>query len=305
MRFLKASGWMAAGVLALAGPLRAADTKTAAPAPAAKLAAPATGQIPVAFVLSRGAVIIDFTGPWEVFQDVYLPSRGGSMDDQMPFRLYTVAETKEPIRASGGLKIVPDYTFDDAPQPRVIVIPAQGGESKKMLNWIQKSAGKADVVMSVCTGAFVLADTGLLSGKSATTHHASYRSFAMKYPDIQLKRGARYVENGNVATAGGLSSGIDLALRVVERYFGQEAAESTAYQLEYQGQGWLRPDSNAIYARKLASTSAHPLCPVCEMEVDPKSAPKSAFKGRSYYFCSDDHKAEFDRAPEKWLEDTK
>lgn len=304
MKFQKTGGWMAAALLGMAGTLLAADTKSTAPPPAAKLAAPATGQIPVAFVLSNGATIIDFTGPWEVFQDVYLPSRGSTMSDQMPFSLYTVAETKQPIRASGGMKIVPDYTFDDAPQPRVIVIPAQSGGTK-LVAWIKKSSEKADVVMSVCTGAFVLAETGLLSGKSATTHHGFFRAFSMKYPDIELKRGARYVENGKIATAGGLTSGIDLALRVVERYFGQEAAESTAYQMEYQGQGWLRPDSNAIYAKKLASTEAHPLCPVCEMDVDPKNAPKSAFKGRTYYFCSDDHKAEFEKAPAKWLEDLK
>jgi putative intracellular protease/amidase/YHS domain-containing protein len=297
MRFQRTGGWLAAALLGAAGPLLAADTKSAAAAPAAKLTAPATGQIPVAFVLSKGATIIDFTGPWEVFQDVYLPSRA----EQSPFSLYTVAETKDPIRASGGMKIVADYTFDDAPQPKVIVIPAQSGGTK-LVAWIKKSSEKADLVMSVCTGAFVLAETGLLTGKSATTHHSAYRSFSMKYPDIELKRGARYVENGKLATAGGLTSGIDLALRVVERYFGQEAAESTAYQMEYQGQGWLRPDSNAIYAKKLASTAAHPLCPVCEMEVDPKNAPKSAFKGQSYYFCSDDHKAEFDKAPEKWID---
>ena len=231
---------------------------------------------------------------------MYLPSRA----EQSPFGLYTVAETRDPIRTSGGMKIVPEYTFDDAPQPKVIVIPAQSGGTK-LVAWIKKSSEKADVVMSVCTGAFVLAETGLLTGKSATTHHAFYRSFSMKYPDIELKRGARYVENGKLATAGGLTSGIDLALRVVERYFGQEAAESTAYQMEYQGQGWLRPDSNAIYAKKLASNPAHPICPVCEMEVDPKNAPKSAFKGKNYYFCSDDHKAEFEAAPQKWIEPMK
>src|ERR1700746_2584356 len=95
MSLRKTRGWMAAALLGLSGSAVAVDTKSAAPVPAAKLTAPATGQIPVAFVLSKGATIIDFTGPWEVFQDVYLPSRGGSMDDQTPFRLYTVAETKE------------------------------------------------------------------------------------------------------------------------------------------------------------------------------------------------------------------
>jgi len=280
-------------------------TGAAAAPPAAKLAAPASGPIPVAFVLTKGAVMIDFAGPWEVFQDVYLPSRGGSMDDQMPFRLYTVSESREPIRVSGGMQIVPDYTFEDAPPPKVIVIPDQAGETPKMLEWIRKAAPQSDLVMSVCTGAFVLADTGLLAGKSATTHHTAFRSFSMKHSDIHVRRGARFVEEGNVATAGGLSSGIDLALRVVERYFGRKAATDTAYQMEYQGEGWLKPESNSIYAKELVSTAAHPLCAVCQMEVDPATAPKSVFNRKTYYFCSTDDKEQFDAAPAKWLEPMK
>ncbi|MGE5414981.1 MAG: DJ-1/PfpI family protein, partial [Syntrophomonadaceae bacterium] len=267
-----------------------------------RLAPPPSGPIPVAFVLSEGAVMIDFAGPWEVFQDVYLPQRGKEMDDQMPFRLYTVAETKAPLRISGGLQVVPDHTFDDAPPPRVVVIPAQGGASPKMREWIKKTAAHADLVMSVCTGAFILADTGLLSGKSATTHHGSYKSFAMKFPDVQLKRGMRYVENGNLATAGGLSSGIDLALRVVERYFGREAAAQTAYQMEYPGEGWTNPGINAVYAARRASTDDNPLCPVCDMEVDKASAPTSVFQKKTYYFCSTAHKSQFDAKPETYLQ---
>jgi transcriptional regulator GlxA family with amidase domain len=218
-----------------------------------------------------------------------------------PFRLYTVAETTAPIRASGGMKIVPDYTFANAPAPKVIVIPAQSEPSPAMLEWIRKSTKNTDVTMSVCTGAFVLAKTGLLSGKTATTFHAAFVRFAMQFPDIHLKRGARFVEDGNLATAGGLSSGIDLALRVVERYYGREIAKKTAYDMEYQGQGWMNPDSNQVYASAPVSTAEHPVCPVCGMDVDPASAPKSVFKGKTYYFCSDDDKKTFDAAPDKFV----
>lgn len=257
---------------------------------------PAEGSIPVAFLISEGAVMIDFSGPWEVFQDAMIP---GSMDH--PFRLYTVAETANPIHASGGMKIVPDYTLANAPGPKVIVIPAQSEPSAAVLEWIRKATKNTDVTMSVCTGAFVLAKTGLLSGKSATTFHAAFVPFAMQFPDIQLKRGARFVEDGNLASAGGLSSGIDLALRVVERYYGREIAQKTAYNMEYQGQGWMNPDSNQIYATKPVSTAEHPLCPVCGMDVDPATAPKSVFKGKAYYFCSEDDKATFDAAPDKFV----
>jgi putative intracellular protease/amidase/YHS domain-containing protein len=257
---------------------------------------PAHGSVPVAFVISDGAVVIDFCGPWEVFENVSVP---GSMDDA--FHLYTVAETTSPIRASGGMKIVPSYTFETAPAPKVIVIPAQNGASDATVEWIRSSTKSSDVTMSVCTGAFVLARTGLLSGKSATTHHSAYRTLAMNYPDIHVKRGARFVEEGNLATAGGLSSGIDLALRVVERYYGHEVAVNTAYQLEYQGQGWMDPNSNAVYAKARVSTEEHPLCPVCEMDVDVATAPKSVYKGKTYYFCMQSHKEMFDAAPDKFV----
>jgi transcriptional regulator GlxA family with amidase domain len=257
---------------------------------------PAQGQIPVAFVISDGAVIIDFCGPWEVFRDVNIPGR-----EDGPFRLYTVSDSTSPIRAGGGMRIIPDYTFANAPAPKVIVIPAQSKPSEAMLEWIRRSSNNTDVTMSVCTGAFVLAKTGLLSGKSATTFHAAFNSFAMEFPNVQLKRGARFVENGNLASAGGLSSGIDLALRVVERYYGRDVAQKTAYTMEYQGQGWMNPDSNQIYAAAPVSTAEHPLCPVCGMDVDPATAPRSVFKGKTYYFCSDDDKKTFDAAPDNFV----
>ena len=135
------------------------------------------------------------------------------------------------------MKIVPDYTIENAPQPKVIVIPAQSPASEKTKAWIREASKHTDVTMSVCTGAFVLASTGLLSGKSATTHHGAYADLATQYPDIHVQRGARFVEAGNLATAGGLTSGIDLALRVVERYFGEDVTRQTANMLEYQGKG--------------------------------------------------------------------
>jgi putative intracellular protease/amidase/YHS domain-containing protein len=264
------------------------------------LTPPAHGRIPVAFVVSEGTVMIDLAGPWEVFNNVMIMSRGASMDEQMPFETYTVAESTQPVTL-GGIKIIPQYTFANAPAPKVVVIPAQNGQTEAMLNWIRKASKTTDVTMSVCTGAFVLASTGLLSGKPATTHHSSYKSLAIQFPDIAVKRGARFVETGNLATAGGLTSGIDLALRVVERYFGRKVATDAAYQLEYQGTGWTDPASNATYLQAAVSTDAHPLCPVCGMDVDPNTAPKSVYKQKTYYFCSQDHKAQFDAAPEKWL----
>jgi len=297
-------GWVAVIALSVVGDLSASSVPAEATsnfdggnkAPKANpIKPPEKGSIPVAFLVSGGAVIIDFCGPWEVFQDVNIPGR-----QDPPFRLYTVAESTAPIHASGGMQIVPDYTLADAPAPKVIVIPAQSEPSEAMLEWIRKATTNTDVTMSVCTGAFVLAKTGLLSGKAATTFHTAFNHFEMRFPDIHLRRGARFVEDGNLATAGGLSSGIDLALRVVERYYGREIAQKTAYNMEYQGQGWMNSESNQVYARAPVSTAEHPLCPVCGMDVDPATAPKSVFKGETYYFCSDDDKKIFDAAPDKF-----
>jgi YHS domain-containing protein len=262
------------------------------------LTPPASGTIPVAFLISDGAVVIDFAGPWEVFQDVMLD------DSRMPFHPYTVSATAKPIHASGGMKIVPDFTFANAPRPKVIVIPAQNDDSPVVLDWIRKSSQTADVTMSVCTGAFVLAKTGLLDGKSATTHHNSYKIFERQFPKIALKRGARFVETGNLASSGGLTSGMDLAMRVVERYFGREVAENTAYQMEYQGDGWKDSTgaANAAYLN-LKTRPGFEEDPVCGMEVKP-GALKADYKGTTYYFCMESCRQRFLKTPDSFLAST-
>lgn len=262
------------------------------------LTPPADGRIPVAFVLSQGAVVIDFAGPWEVFDNVLAPG-----PRPHPFEMYTVAETTAPIHASGGMTVVPNYTIANAPPPKVIVIPAQDEPSEAVVRWIRTAATAADLTMSICTGAFALAKTGLLSGKTATTHHAAYAKLAATYPDIKVKRGARFVDLGNIASSGGLTSGMDLALHVVDRYFGRQVALRTADGLEYQGLGWLNADSNAAYAKRRVTTDAHPLCAVCEMDVADiiATAPRSTYHGRTYYFCSVSHKDFFDAAPDRVL----
>jgi transcriptional regulator GlxA family with amidase domain len=257
------------------------------------LVPPARGRIPVAVLLSEGAVLIDFAGPWEVFAQVRV--KGSD-----PFDLYTVAETLAPLHVGGAMNVVPNYTIVNAPPPKILVIPAQSEPSAAVISWIRDVTRSTDVTMSVCTGVFVLAKTGLLSGKPATTYHGAFGELAMAFPDIVVKRGARFVETGNLASSGGLSSGIDLALRVVERYFGRDVAQTTAYQLEYQGVGWMNPNSNSVYAAKRVSTDEHPLCAVCEMDVELADAPRSTYHGHVYYFCMASHKKLFDASPERF-----
>jgi transcriptional regulator GlxA family with amidase domain len=208
--------------------------------PARALPRPADGgPIRTAFLVSSDTVVIDVAGPWEVFTNV-MP--GGRMD-VATFRPYIVAETTKPIVATGGLKVVPDYTLETAPKPHVVVIPAQSGATPAMLDWIRQSARTADLTMSVCTGAFVLAKTGLLNGRVATTHHDAYDELAKRYPDVRVVRGVRFVEDGPFASSGGLSCGIDLALRVVERYYDRKVAADVAANMEYRDQGWLHPEA--------------------------------------------------------------
>jgi putative intracellular protease/amidase/YHS domain-containing protein len=253
-------------------------------------------KIPVAVVLGPGAEVVDWSGPWGVFEYAFVPGYDGS-----PFELYTVAETTRPLVVSGGLTVVPNHSFADAPPPKVIVVPAQEEPSEAMLAWLGKAAPATDLTMSVCTGAFVLAKAGLLDGKAATTHHGAYAFLAAEFPKIDVRRGARFVDADGVSSAGGLTSGIDLALHVVERYFGRAVAEQTATQLEYQGQGWKDPASNVAFAERPRSTAEHPICPVCEMEIDPASAVHGTHAGHDVLFCSEGCKEAFEKAPDRYL----
>jgi transcriptional regulator GlxA family with amidase domain len=186
--------------------------------------------ITVAFVVGEGANVMDMSGPWEVFQDTMVDGW-----DKMAFSLYTVSDHAAPMQATGGLTIVPMYKFANAPQPNVIMMGAQGEHTPEKIEWIRQASKKADVVMSVCTGAFLLAQTGLLDGLSATTHHDFYDKFSGKFPQVTLVRDVRYVENpgGKFCSAGGITSGMELALRVVERYFGGRPTAQTAFYMEY------------------------------------------------------------------------
>ncbi|HWZ30703.1 MAG TPA: DJ-1/PfpI family protein [Bryobacteraceae bacterium] len=251
--------------------------------------------VPVAIMISENAVVMDFCGPIAVFEGTNIPSRGASA-----FNLYTVAESTDPVEVTGGLKIVPSFSFVNAPQPKVILIPEQQG-SDAMVEWIKTRAKDADMTMSVCTGAFLLAKTGLLKGKTATTHHGSFGRFGMTMKEIRLKRGYRFVDEGKVATSGGLSCGMDLALHVVERYYGRQEAENAAFWLEYQGDGWkdISGASNSVYAKRDRKRME---CPICTMPVDATATNKSDYKGKTYYLCSGQCKARFEGDPEGALE---
>ncbi len=208
---------------------------------------PANGTINVAFLISNRADILDIAGSWEVFSETMLKPDGkpwheSDGDDMvMPFNLYTVSDSLAPVSAE-GVTIMPSFSFDNAPKPQVIVIPAQAGRTAAQKSWLLANSATADVTMSVCTGAEVLAGYGFLDGQTATTHHLFQQSMQKQYPAVRFVSGTRFVENGKFATAGGLTSGIDLALHVVARYYGDEVAQVTANTLEYRSDLWKNPE---------------------------------------------------------------
>ncbi len=191
---------------------------------------PRRKRVQVAFLLGDNANVIDTAGPWEVFQDANVGGRH-------PFELYTVAPTRDTIRMTGGLCVQPHYSIDDAPQPHVIVVPAQRSTESSRA-WLRRASEKTDVTLSVCTGAFQLARVGLLDGLPATTHHQFWDAFAKEVPHIELRRGLRFVDSGRIVTAGGLTSGIDMALHIVMRYFGADVAAATARYMEHDSEAW-------------------------------------------------------------------
>lgn len=197
----------------------------------AALARPSQGLIKVLCAISRNTTKIDYVGPEAVFQ-TYFP-RAGSNRPEKQFEIFTVAESMQPV--SG---IVPDYTFETAPPANIVIVPAQIG-SPALHDWLRRVHKHADVTMSVCTGARHLALAGLLNGRPATTHHKSIDGFSKEFPEVHWVRAVRFVEGDKLATSGGLTAGIDLALRIVERYFSREQAQFVATHLEYDGRRWM------------------------------------------------------------------
>lgn len=196
--------------------------------------------IKVAFAISRHVNVMDVAGPWEVFADTSIKDAQGK--DILPYELYTVAANTTPLHSEGanhpGLTITPDYDFAHAPAPDIVVVPAQMGGAE-LQAWLRKIHARRVTIMSVCTGAFQLAHAGLLKSKRATTHHWFFGDFAREFPDVKLVKQVRYVQADPVTfTAGGLTSGIDLALHMVADRFGQDVAQQTADFMEYLGTGW-------------------------------------------------------------------
>jgi putative intracellular protease/amidase len=188
----------------------------------------------VAIVLYEGVELLDFAGPGEVFAAA--AQKGGDRD-RPAFKVFTVAAKRQPIKSQGFLSITPDYAIDDAPAPDVLVIP--GGPSAMLTNderfmaWADAVMRTAKLTLTVCTGAFVPAKTGLLDGRSATTHHGAIERLRTAFVRVTVVDGKRFVDNGSIITTAGVSAGIDGALHAVARLLGRNVADGTARYMEY------------------------------------------------------------------------
>jgi len=197
-------------------------------------------KLNVGILIFDDVEVLDFAGPFEVFSrtrtEPGIESRRS--EESAPFYVFTVASLRVAIRATGGLTVIPDFSYSDAPHIDVLVVPGGLGtrrllEDSKTLNWIQRRATKARRVTSVCTGSLLLARAGLLSGRRATTHWGALDLLATLGEDLHVERERRVVDDG-VITSAGVASGMDMAFYVVEQICGRAVADETAKYIEYR-----------------------------------------------------------------------
>jgi putative intracellular protease/amidase len=187
----------------------------------------------VAIVIYDMAEPLDWTGPFEVYNDA---ASSGAANGQNAFNVYVVSKTKDPVN-SQGMTVVPNYSIADAPKPDIVLFP--GGPSNRITDdpaffaWAKKASDEAEIAQSVCTGAFVLGKAGLLDGLEVTTFHGAIDGLQKSYPKAEVKRGRRFVDNGHVVTTAGISAGIDGSLHVVARLLGRRVADEVANYMEY------------------------------------------------------------------------
>ena len=186
----------------------------------------------VAILIFDEVEVLDFCGPFEVF------SVTGLRDDLKPFNVYTVAETVKPVLARNNLSVNPAYHLADCPAPDILLVPGGYGTRREMnnpvlLDWIKHCAENAELLLSVCTGALILARAGLLDGLSATTHHGAIELLKETAPRTAVLESERIVDNGKIILSAGISAGIDMSLYAVSRLLGLAQAEETARYMEY------------------------------------------------------------------------
>jgi transcriptional regulator GlxA family with amidase domain len=178
------------------------------------------------------AEVLDFSGPFEVFATA---SRIASSED--PFNVFLIGETGKPVTARGGYSVNPKYSFHEHPAVDILIV-AGGVHTEEMtktrvIDWIAKQAMDVQLIASVCTGAFLLAEARVLTDENVTTHWEDIPDLRENYPALTVHDSKRWVDEGFVVTSGGISAGIDMSLHLVSRLHSTELAENTARQMEF------------------------------------------------------------------------
>ncbi len=185
-----------------------------------------------AIVVFPDVEVLDFAGPFEVFAVT------DELSGHQSFNVYTVGLTAAPLRARNGLQVMPDHGLADAPVPDILIVPGGAGtrpllKQPAVLDWVRQCSSRAEIVASVCTGSLVLAKAGLLDGLEVTTHYENLADLARLAPAARVHGDRRFHDHGRIATAAGISAGIDLSLHLVARLHGVAVAEQTARYMEY------------------------------------------------------------------------
>lgn len=192
-----------------------------------------TNKWTVGIFLFDDVEVLDFTGPFEVFSVTVLDN------GDKPFDVKTISETGNCIIARNGLKVEPDYSFENMPSFDILIIPGGLGarereiHNDKVINWIKNEMENVQLITSVCTGALLLAKAGLLKDKKATTHWASLDRLEKEFPEVKVQREVKFVDEKNIITSGGISAGINMSFHIVKRLLGSDLAQKTAKRMEY------------------------------------------------------------------------
>jgi transcriptional regulator GlxA family with amidase domain len=194
-------------------------------------------RLRVGLLVFNQVEVLDFCGPFEVFATCRLDEER-RREEPSPFEPVLIAENYELITTTGGMKVQPAYSLGDCPPLEILIVPGGAGARKeiyneKLLSWITKTGKQVQTVAGVCTGAMLIGHAGLLEDRRATTHWKSLDWMTFSFPDVQVIRDQHVVEDGPVMTSAGISAGIDLALRIVRKYYGEEVAFNTAQHMEY------------------------------------------------------------------------
>lgn len=200
-------------------------------------------QKQVAILVFKDIEVLDFCGPFEVFSVVRV-NEEKRREELSPFNVFLVAEDTLPVVTTGGMKIVPDHSLEDCPKIDILVIPGGWGtrrelNNERLIEWIKARSQEVETLTSVCTGALLLGQAGLLDGKRATTHWRSLNWMQELFPKVEVQHEFHVVRQENLFTSTGISAGIDMALHVVSDYCGESIARATAKHMEYPF-----PDSN-------------------------------------------------------------